>query len=99
MLRPMRVSTHGWPGGWRRAADLAKLGVRQASPCLLSIPKIMTRPAELRKSYLNEVAAFQQRLREGCEKNQCHYVLVNTKEPLHEVLSGYLAFRLRTTTR
>jgi hypothetical protein len=26
-------------------------------------------------------------------------VLVNTKEPLHEVLSGYLAFRLRTTTR
>ena len=66
---------------------------------LENIPKLLTRPAELRKSYLNEVAAFQQRLREGCEKNQCHYVLVNTKEPLHEVLSGYLAFRLRTTTR
>ena len=66
---------------------------------LESIPKILTRPAELRKSYLKEVGAFQQRLREGCEKNQCHYVLVNTKEPLHEVLSGYLAFRLRTTTR
>ncbi len=66
---------------------------------LESLPKILTRPAELRKTYLREVEAFRTRLREGCEKNQCHYVLVNTKEPLHEVLSGYLAFRLRTTTR
>jgi uncharacterized protein (DUF58 family) len=63
---------------------------------LENIPKILTRPAELRKTYLREVEAFRTRLREGCEKNQCHYVLVNTKEPLHEVLSGYLAFRLRT---
>ena len=66
---------------------------------LENIPKILTRPAELRKSYLREVEAFRTRLREGCEKNQCHYVLVNTAEPLHETLSGYLAFRLRTTTR
>ncbi len=58
--------------------------------------KLLTRPAEIRKSYLREVELFRQRLREGCEKNQCHYVLVNTAEPLHEVLSGYLAFRLRT---
>src|SRR5215207_9138564 len=66
---------------------------------LEQIPKILTRPAELRSSYLREVQAFQQRLREGCEKNQSHYLLVNTAEPLHEVLSAYLAFRLRTTTR
>jgi hypothetical protein len=26
-------------------------------------------------------------------------VLVNTAQPLHEVLSGYLAFRLKTTSR
>jgi uncharacterized protein (DUF58 family) len=63
---------------------------------LEGIPKILTRPAELRKTYLREVEAFRTRLREGCEKNQSHYVLVNTAEPLHEVLSGYLAFRLRT---
>jgi len=63
---------------------------------LEAIPKILTRPAELRKTYLREVEAFRNRLREGCEKNQSHYVLVNTAEPLHEVLSGYLAFRLRT---
>ena len=66
---------------------------------LENIPKILTRPAELRKTYLREVEAFRTRLRKGCEKNQCHYVLVNTAEPLHETLSGYLAFRLRTTTR
>src|SRR6267378_743785 len=66
---------------------------------LEQIPKILTRPGEIRKSYLREVEAFRVRLRDGCEKNQCHYVLVNTGQPLHEVLSGYLAFRLRTTTR
>ena len=66
---------------------------------LENIPKVMTRPREIRKSYLREVEAFRTRLREGCEKNSTHYVLVNTAHPLHEVISGYLAFRLRTTTR
>lgn len=60
-------------------------------------PKLMTRPAEIRKSYLREMEAFQQRLKSACERNQCHYSLVNTAEPLHEVLTAYLAFRLRTT--
>jgi uncharacterized protein (DUF58 family) len=66
---------------------------------LEGLPRIMTRPAEIRKSYLREVSAFRTRLRDGCERNQCHYVLVNTAQPLHEVLSGYLAFRLRTTSK
>ena len=59
-------------------------------------PKILTRPGEIRKSYLREVEAFRQRLRDGCERNNCHYVLVNTSQSLDEVLSAYLAFRLRT---
>ena len=63
---------------------------------LEAVPKILTRPSEIRKSYLREVEAFRLRLRDGCEKNQCHYVLVNTGQPLGEVLSAYLAFRLRT---
>lgn len=63
---------------------------------LENIPQLMTRPAEIRKSYLREFEAFRTRLREGCEKNRSHYVLVNTAQPLHEVLSGYLAFRLKT---
>ena len=62
-------------------------------------PKVMTRPREIRKSYLREVEAFRQRLREGCQRQNVHYVLANTGHPLHEVLSGYLAFRLRTMTR
>jgi uncharacterized protein (DUF58 family) len=66
---------------------------------LENIPKILTRPNEIRDSYLAELEAFRRRLREGCEKNQCHYLLVNTGQPLHEVLSAYLAFRARTTMR
>jgi uncharacterized protein (DUF58 family) len=66
---------------------------------LENIPRLTTRPREIRKSYMKEIEAFQARLREGCERNSTHYVLVNTGHPLQEVLSGYLAFRLRTTTR
>ncbi len=60
---------------------------------------VMTRPREIRKSYQRELQAFCGRIREGCEKQRCHYVLINTSAPLHEVLSGYLAFRLRTSFR
>ena len=63
---------------------------------LEQVPKILTRPSEIRKSYLREVEAFRTRLRDGCERNNCHYVLVNTSHSLDEVLSAYLAFRLRT---
>jgi len=66
---------------------------------LEQIPKIMTRAGEIRKSYLREVQGFCQRIREGCERNNCHYTLINTSQPLPEVLTAYLAFRLRTTTR
>jgi uncharacterized protein (DUF58 family) len=66
---------------------------------LEQMPRILTRPAEIRKSYLREMDQFRRRLRDGCERNNCHYTLVNTAQPLPEVLSAYLAFRLRTTTR
>ena len=63
------------------------------------LPKLTTRPSEIRKSYLAEVEAFRRRLREGCERNDCHYLLVNTSHPLSEVLTGYLAFRQKTLRR
>jgi uncharacterized protein (DUF58 family) len=66
---------------------------------LENIPKLQTRPAEIRKSYLREVEGFLARMRDGCERNNCHYTLINTAQPWPEVLSAYLAFRLRTTTR
>ena len=58
---------------------------------------LQTRPADIRKSYQEEIQAFLKRLREGCERNQCHYQLINTSHSLDEVLSAYLAFRLRTS--
>jgi uncharacterized protein (DUF58 family) len=60
---------------------------------------IKTSPAEVRKSYLKEVEDFRRRMIETCERHRSHYVLTNTSQPLHELLAGYLAFRLRTTTR
>ena len=77
-----------------RDADLVVGAVLVAGA---AAPKLLTRPSEIRRSYLREMEAFRLRLRDGCEKNQCHYVLVNIAHPLEEVLSGYLAFRLRTT--
>ncbi len=66
---------------------------------LENIPKQLTRPREIRKSYMREIEAYKQRISYGCEKIGSHYTLVNTAQPLHEMLSAYLAFRLRTTTR
>jgi uncharacterized protein (DUF58 family) len=56
-------------------------------------PKLVTRPADLRKTYLQEINNFTEKLREGCERNGCNYVKVNTGTPWHEVLSKYLATR------
>jgi uncharacterized protein (DUF58 family) len=61
--------------------------------------KIMARPMEIRKSYLAQVEAFKTKIREGCERNNCHYLLVDTSHALNEVLTGYLAFRMRTSAR
>jgi uncharacterized protein (DUF58 family) len=60
---------------------------------------LKTRPYEIRKSYLQQIENFRKRMSEGCERNSTHYLLVNTSHPLHEVLSGYLAFRQKTTAR
>jgi uncharacterized protein (DUF58 family) len=66
---------------------------------LEQIPKLMTRAREVRKSYMKNMEDFKQRVAYGCEKVGVHYTLVNTAQPLHEVLTAYLAFRLKTTTR
>jgi uncharacterized protein (DUF58 family) len=65
---------------------------------LESTGKLMTRPAEIRKSYLKQMKQFCDRLSDGCERNNSHYLLADTAHPLHEVLSGYLAFRHRTVS-
>lgn len=66
---------------------------------LEQLPALHTHPAAIRKSYRQELEKFCTTLRRGCEKDRCHYTRVNTAHPLHEVLSGYLAFRRRITAR
>lgn len=63
---------------------------------LEGMPSQLTRAQEIRRSYQAEIRAFCQRLREGCERNQCHYVQVNTGDSLRDTLNGYLAFRRKT---
>ncbi len=59
-------------------------------------PRVTTQPQGLRKSYLQEVGAFRERVRLDCERNKCHYIFVDTSQPWHEVLSAYLASRQHT---
>ncbi|MFT3786767.1 MAG: DUF58 domain-containing protein [Tepidisphaeraceae bacterium] len=62
----------------------------------LEMPEQLTiRPADIRVTYLNELNAFRTRVREGCERANCHYVLLDTGRPMSETLSAYLAFRAR----
>lgn len=63
---------------------------------LEGVPPLLTRAQEIRRSYQAEIEAFRTRLREGCERNQSHYVMVNTGDALRDTLSGYLAFRRKT---
>ena len=55
--------------------------------------RILTQPAEIRRSYLHELNGFIDRLRDGCKRAGCNYVQVDTSQPWAEVLSGYLATR------
>jgi uncharacterized protein (DUF58 family) len=55
---------------------------------------LVTRPAEIRKSYLAEFGAFLERIRLACERNNCPYVKVTTDQPWTEVLTAWLGTRL-----
>lgn len=54
---------------------------------------LKTSPAGIRRSYLEAVGAFLSRVRGVCERAGCHYILVDTGQPLVETLRGYLVFR------
>ena len=48
--------------------------------------------------YLAEMEAFRKRLRQSCERNDCHFASVSTADSMREVLASYLAFRRKTAT-
>ena len=64
---------------------------------LENIPKVQTRPTQIKKTYHREFEAFRQRLRDACDRNQCHFVEVRTDQPFDEILSNDLAFRKITS--
>jgi len=55
--------------------------------------EIITQPDRLRNSYLKELDKFISSIRGACAKAQVDYVLVNTADPIEQVLSGYLLQR------
>ena len=55
--------------------------------------RTLTRPAEIRKSYLEEFGAFLDRMRLACERCGATCVRVTTDQPWADVLTAYLATR------
>ncbi len=62
---------------------------------LESPDQITVRPADVRRSYLNAFESFCAKIRGALEQNNCHYVVCDTGQPVHETLGAYLAFRAR----
>lgn len=58
-----------------------------------NLPNLKTRPAEIRKSYLEEFARHTRWLKQTLTKHQCHFRQIDISTPFDEVLSTYLAFR------
>ena len=56
---------------------------------------LRTRPAEIRRSYLDSLNRSCDALRAGCERHGCHYVPVDTGVAMAETIGAYLASRLR----
>jgi uncharacterized protein (DUF58 family) len=61
--------------------------------------QLLTRPQLVRPAYMRALKKYMDDLREGCERNRCDYVLLNTARPLAETLTEYLARRLRMRIR
>ncbi|MCE0523982.1 MAG: DUF58 domain-containing protein [Methylacidiphilales bacterium] len=61
--------------------------------------RLKTTPASIRKSYLESLNTFRQRVQGICDHSGCHYVLANTRIPVAETLSSYLAFRHKVAAR
>ena len=61
--------------------------------------EILTEPRRIREAYLNELSRFLTQIREACERNRTDYVLVDTSQPIDEVLSAYLIGRIRSRVK
>src|SRR5262249_45898658 len=57
--------------------------------------QVLTRPQLIRPAYLRAIQNYLKELQTGCERNRCDYLLLDTSKPLADVLTAYLARRLR----
>lgn len=55
--------------------------------------ELVTQPARVRASYLEELEKFIGGIRKSCARAQVDYVLVNTREPVEQTISNYLLQR------
>jgi uncharacterized protein (DUF58 family) len=55
--------------------------------------ELLCDPRSLRKGYLDEYNAFNEKMKRGCRNSKIDFVPVSTKHPLDVVLSAYLAAR------
>ena len=61
--------------------------------------ELMAEPRALKKSYLEAVQAFQERVKKVCAVTGVDYVLLDTSKSLGGVLASYLNFRSKTRKR
>ena len=52
--------------------------------------ELITHPARVRASYLEQLKLFIEGIKAACARNQVDYVLANTSTPIEQVVSGYL---------
>jgi len=55
--------------------------------------ELVTQPTRVRHNYLQELQAFIDKYKVACGKAGADYVLVNTADPIEQVLTGYLLQR------
>lgn len=55
--------------------------------------EVVTQPARVRQDYLKELEKFVEKYKVACRKAGADYVLVNTADPIEQVLAGYLLQR------
>ncbi len=55
--------------------------------------ELITQPARVRANYLKELESFISEIKDACTKAQVDYVLVNTRDPVEQVLSNHLLQR------
>ena len=55
--------------------------------------RVRTRPVEVRASYLAEFNAYLERIRLGCERQGCPYLMIRTDQAWADVLAAWVATR------